>query len=93
MFRDTINFKGEKCTMSVKRSLDDWPQDDAHCSHRPEYGYVTIEKNHTMDNSGSQREEIGGKMLEALVGMETVVHPTQWALRRVPIASRMKCNH
>ena len=71
-------------------------------NHRQEYMYVIVNKDqpHNLhdveEGSNNCRNEARveeDSIIHVHEGLEIEVHPTQWALRRVPPTSRVKCNY
>lgn len=90
MFTNRISFKGEKKTIRAKRPLHEVHEGNVgSSSHRPEFVYVTVDK-HEQEPQGSIKPEEGEAALESL---EQDIHATKWALRRIPIISKVQCNH
>lgn len=86
MFSNRVKFKGENKTIRCKRPLHDSTEENfGNSSHRPEFNYVTRER---LEPAIEVEEQC--KVLESL---ESDVHDTKWALRRIPTVNRVECNH
>ena len=77
-FWNRVKFKGENKTFRAKSPLHDSTEEIyfGSSSHRPEFNYVTRER---LEPAIEVDEQC--KVLESL---ESDVHDTKWALRRIP---------
>ena len=86
MFSNRVKFKGENKTIWAKRPLHNSVEENfGNSSHRPEFNYVTTER---LEPAIEVNEQC--KILESL---ESDVHETKWALRRILTVNWVECNH